>query len=158
MAYMQQRHFRQMWRRNIHVATRKMLLPLFCISTPYLSSSDCLVVTLNFYTVRMFLCAVRYFVNKKTVSCKHVSTFLLRKYEVISQLRHNYAKGPFCMARLNYNRQSNSYRSKHKSSLNWWKIKTILVKQHSENLHFTLITVKLYTLSNLHTYLTTFVD
>ena len=26
--------------------------------------------------------------------------FLPRKYEVISQLRHNYAKGPFCMTRL----------------------------------------------------------
>ena len=26
--------------------------------------------------------------------------FLLRKYDVISQLRHSYAKGPFCVARL----------------------------------------------------------
>ena len=28
--------------------------------------------------------------------------FLPRKYDVISHLRHSYAKGPFCVARLNY--------------------------------------------------------
>ena len=28
--------------------------------------------------------------------------FLPRKYDVISQLRQSYAKGPFCVARLNY--------------------------------------------------------
>ena len=28
--------------------------------------------------------------------------FLPRKYDVISQLRHSYAKGPFCVARLRY--------------------------------------------------------
>ena len=27
--------------------------------------------------------------------------FLPRKYDVITQLRHSYAKGPFCVARLN---------------------------------------------------------
>ena len=29
-----------------------------------------------------------------------VEFFLPRKYDVISQLRHSYTKGPFCMARL----------------------------------------------------------
>ena len=44
----------------------------------------------------MVLHAVRNFVNQKAFSCKHVSTL----YDVISQLRHNYAKGPFCVTWL----------------------------------------------------------
>ena len=38
-----------------------------------------------------FLHAIRNFVNQKEFSSKHMSTFLPRKYDVISQLRHSYA-------------------------------------------------------------------
>ena len=75
MAYMQQRHFQEMLRRDFHVTTRKSLLPLVCISTSYSSHIDCLVAILKFYTIPMFLHAVRNFVNMKTVPSKHVSTF-----------------------------------------------------------------------------------
>ena len=34
------------------------------------------------------------------LSSKHVSIILLRKYDIISQLCHSYAKGPFCVVRL----------------------------------------------------------
>ena len=50
----------------------------------------------------MFLHAVRNFVNKKTFSSKHVSTFLSRKYDVISQFRHSYTEATFCVTRLIY--------------------------------------------------------
>ena len=33
---------------------------------------------------------------------KQTQLFLPRKYDVISQLRHSYAKGPFCVAQLIY--------------------------------------------------------
>ena len=58
------------------------------------------MVILKFDTVPLFLHAVRYFVGQKVFSSKHLSTFLPRKYDVISQLRHSYAKGPFCVVRL----------------------------------------------------------
>ena len=102
MVYTQQLPFPQIWRRDVHVTARLCLLLLFCISTSHLSHSDCLVVILKFYTVPMFLHAVRYFVGQKVFSSKHVSTFLPGKYDVISQLRHSYAKGPFCVARLKW--------------------------------------------------------
>ena len=59
-----------------------------------------MVVILKFYTVAMFMHAVTNFVNQKAFSSKHVSTFLPWKYDVISQLLHSYAKGPFCVAQL----------------------------------------------------------
>ena len=62
-----------------YVMTRKFLPPLFCIWTSYLSHSDCLVVILKFYTILMFLHAVRIFINQKMFSSKTVSTFLPRK-------------------------------------------------------------------------------
>ena len=68
----------------------------------YISHSDCLMVTLKFYTIPMFLHAVRYFLNQKAFSSIHVSTIFPRKDDVISKLRHSYAKGPFCVARLIY--------------------------------------------------------
>ena len=100
MEYKQQRHFQQMLRRDFLVTTRKFLLPLFCISVSYLSHSDCLFVILKFYTVPMFLHTVTNLINQKAFSSKHVSPYLPRTYDVISQLHHNYCKGPFCMARL----------------------------------------------------------
>ena len=39
--------------------------------------------------------------NKRALSNKHVSIFLPRKYNVISQVRPSYAKGLFCVARIN---------------------------------------------------------
>ena len=102
MAYMQQRHFQQQWRSDVHVTIHTFLLPLFCISISYLSHSDCLVVILKFYTVPVFLKAVTNFANDTAFSSKHLSTFLPRKYDVISQLRHSYAEGPFCVARLKW--------------------------------------------------------
>ena len=75
MAHMQQGHSQQVWRHDVYVKTRKFLLLLFCIWTSYLSSSDCFVVILKFYTVLMFLHAVRKFVCPKAFSSKHVSTF-----------------------------------------------------------------------------------
>ena len=70
------------------------------VSTSYLWHIDCLVVILKFYTVPMFLHTIRNFVNQKAFSSKHMSAFLLRKYDAISQLHHSYAKGPFCVKRL----------------------------------------------------------
>ena len=61
-----------------------------------------MVLTLKFYTAPMRLDDARKVLNQTTLFSKHVSNFLPRKYDVISQLRHNYAKGPFCVARLNY--------------------------------------------------------
>ena len=95
MAYMQQRHFKQMWRRDVHVPTRTFLLPLFCISISYLSHSTCLAEILKFYTIPMFKQAVTNFVNQKAFSSKHVSTFFTakvwRRFLITSQLR----LGPF---------------------------------------------------------------
>ena len=50
----------------------------------YLSHSDCLMVILKFYTVSMFLHAVRNIVNQKAFWSKHVSIFY-RNNDVISQ-------------------------------------------------------------------------
>ena len=47
----------------------KFLLPLICIWTSYLSHSDCLVVFLSFYTVPMFIHAVRNHFQANT--CQH---------------------------------------------------------------------------------------
>ena len=89
---MQQRHFQQMWRRDVHVTTPKILLLLFWISTSYLSQSDYLVLFLNFYTVPIFSHAVRNFVNKKTVSCKQVSIFYR---ENMTSITAHLRLGPF---------------------------------------------------------------
>ena len=42
------------------------------------------------------------FLIHNALSCKHIVSifFLPRKYDAISQLRHSYAKGPFCVTRL----------------------------------------------------------
>ena len=98
---MQQDHFQQnvtSW--CLRNDTHFFLFCYFCIWTSYLSHSDCFVVILKFDSVPMFLHATRNFVNQTAFSSKHVSTFLTRKYDVISQLRHSYAKDPFCVTRL----------------------------------------------------------
>ena len=48
----------------------------------------------------MCLHDVTQFLNHKTISRKHVSIFLPRKYDVISKLCHSYAKDPFWVTRL----------------------------------------------------------
>ena len=48
-------------------------------------------------------CARRHkpFKSENTFEQTRVDFFYREKYDVISQLRHSYAKGPFCVARLN---------------------------------------------------------
>ena len=48
----------------------------------------------------MCLHGVNTFENQESVFIQICVDFLPRKYDVISQLRHGYAKGPFCVARL----------------------------------------------------------
>ena len=97
-------------RNDTHILTSVILY--INIIFRVITHSDCLVVILKLFTVPMFLHAVTNFVNQKSFSSKHVSTFLPRKYDVISQLRHSYAKSPFCVARLIYIR----YRCSEKNS------------------------------------------
>ena len=54
----------------------------------------------EFYTVPMFFHAVRNFLSQQAFSSKHVSIFFTAKIWRHSELRHSYAKGPFCVARL----------------------------------------------------------
>ena len=100
MVYMQKPHLQQVSRRGINVTIYKTLLLLFCIWMSYISLSNYLVLILTFYTVPVRLRDVTNFLNHETLQSKHVSIFLPRKYDVISQLRDSYAKGPFCVARL----------------------------------------------------------
>ena len=65
-----------------------------------MSLSNYLVLILKFYTVPVGSHDVTNFLNHETIQSKHVSNFYREKYDVISQLRHSYAKGPFCVARL----------------------------------------------------------
>ena len=58
------------------------------------------MLILKIYTVPVRLRDVTNFLNHETLQSKHVSNFFTAKYDVISQLRHSYAKGPFCVARL----------------------------------------------------------
>ena len=68
----------------------------------YMNFSDYLVhvLILTFYTVPVCLYNVKTRFKAWNISSKHVSDFLLWKYDVISQLCHSYAKGPFCMTWL----------------------------------------------------------
>ena len=90
----------QVSRRDIYVTTGKILLQLFSIWASYVSLSNYILLILTFYTVPVRLHDVNNVVNQNALSSKHVSIFLPRKYDVISQLRHSYAKGPFCVTRL----------------------------------------------------------
>ena len=73
---------------------------LFCIWTSYVTHSDYLVPILTFYNVPVPLYDVKNFFKKTALLSKHVSIFLLQKYDIIFQLRHSYAKYPFCETRL----------------------------------------------------------
>ena len=75
IAYMQRRHFQQMWRRDVHVKTRKVLLLLFCLWRLYITHSDCLVVILKFYIIAMFLHAVRNFKPESIFKQTRVNIF-----------------------------------------------------------------------------------
>ena len=75
-------------------------LRLFCIWISYVSLSDYKVLIQKFYTTLVCLHGVTNCLNKTRISSKHVSIFLPRNYDVISQLCHSYTNGPFCVARL----------------------------------------------------------
>ena len=104
--YTQQRHFQQMWHRDVQITTCRFSLLLFCMSSSYLSHSDCLVVILKFYTVPMFLQAVRNSRHQKLCKLEsifkqtRVNFFYRKNMMSFSQLCHNYAKGPFCVTWL----------------------------------------------------------
>ena len=89
--YIQQHHFQQMWRHNVHVMTRKFLHPLFCISTSYLSHSDCQVVILKSHCSDVFahhqkLCKPEH-IFKQTL----VNFFYCENMRSVLILRHSYA-------------------------------------------------------------------
>ena len=97
---MQQRHLQQLIHRGIYVTTCKIALLLFCIWTSNISLSVYKMLILKSYTVPVRLYDVTNFLNQKTFSSKHVSSFLQRKYDVISRLRHSSAKDHFCVTPL----------------------------------------------------------
>ena len=76
---------------------------VICIWISNVSLSAYKIVILKSYTVPVRLHEVTNFLNQKAFSSKHVSIFLPRKYDVISQLRHSYVKDPLCVTRLMYN-------------------------------------------------------
>ena len=67
------------------------LVLLFCRRTSYLSHIDCFVVILKFYTVQVFLHAVRNFVNQKHFQANMCQLFFIvkiwRHFSITSQLR-----------------------------------------------------------------------
>ena len=87
----------------------KISLKLFCIWTSYVSHSGYLVLILEFYAVTRVrtvrLHDVNSFFNHVTHSSKHFTCriCLPRKYDIISQFCHSYAKGPICVTRLKFN-------------------------------------------------------
>ena len=86
-----------MSRRDIYVTTCKIVLLLSCIFSSYVWLRDYLVLILKFYTVPVRLHDIKSFLNEKALSSKQLwQFFLMLRYNVISQLRHSYAKGPFC--------------------------------------------------------------
>ena len=59
-----------------------------------------MMLILKFYSVLVCLHDVINIINQISLSCKHVDYFLPRKYDVISQLCHSYAKDPLCVSLL----------------------------------------------------------
>ena len=82
------------------------LLYFYCIQRRcrYTCTSLCFscvtVCILTLYTLRVCLHGVNIFVNNGSVFIQTRVDFLPRIYDVISQLRHTFAKGSFCVARL----------------------------------------------------------
>ena len=74
----------------------------------------------------MCLHDVKNFLNNKTLSSKR-DDFLSRKYDVICQLCHSYAKGPFCVTKAHkFNTGINlseciSNTKQHELNINSWR-------------------------------------
>ena len=100
IVYMHKPHLQQVSGRGIYVTICKILLLLFCIWISYIALSKCLVLILKFNTVPVRLRDVTNFLTTKHFNANTCRNFLQRKYDVISQLRHSYAKGPFCVVRF----------------------------------------------------------
>ena len=64
------------------------------------SLGDYSVPILKFYTVPVRLYDAINFLSQKALLNRHLSFFLPRKDDVISQLRHSYTKDPLCVMRL----------------------------------------------------------
>ena len=90
---MQRCHLQQLSCCENYVTTWKILLLLFCILTSYVTHNDYLVLILKFYTVPVPLHDVKIILSKRALSIKNVSIFFTAKHDVISKLRHSYAKG-----------------------------------------------------------------
>ena len=60
------------------------------------------MVILKFYTVPMFFACCQKLYKQENSFKQTPVNFFFAKYDVISQLRHSYAKGPFCVAQLIY--------------------------------------------------------
>ena len=67
--------------------------------TSYVSQSDYKMLIFKFHTIMVRLNDVKN-LTRDYFQADMCIIFLPRKYDVISQLRHNYATDPFCMTRL----------------------------------------------------------
>ena len=86
MAYMQQSHFQQIGRRDVHVTTRKFLyMNIIYIAQWLFGSNPEILHCSDVFANRQKLCYLDS-IFKQT----HVN-FLPRKYDVIPQLRNSYA-------------------------------------------------------------------
>ena len=89
---MQQCHLQQLSRLDIYITLCKILHCYFVYETSYVTHSDYLVLIWKFYTV---LLTLNFFKQENSFKQTRVDFFLPRKYDVNSQLRHSYVKGPF---------------------------------------------------------------
>ena len=81
---------------------------IICI---YISFRNYLMLLLKFYTVPVRLHDTKNVVNQNILFNQTRVEFLPRKYDVISQLRHSYTKGSFCVTRLIYSYNLWQFRS-----------------------------------------------
>ena len=73
---------------------------------------EVLILILEIYIIPERLQDVTSFFNNKTISRQKLVDCLPRKYNVIFQLRHSYAKGPFCVTRLISNAENEFVKGK----------------------------------------------
>ena len=97
MAYMQRRHLQQMWRRDVHVTLLILYINITFIAQWLSGGNSEMLHGSNVCARRHKLCKPGS-IFKQT----RVNFFLPRKYDVISQLRHSYAKGPFLRGAAQY--------------------------------------------------------
>ena len=94
---MQQRHFQQMWCWDVHVTIRKLMYMTIIYVAPWLIVGNSEIL----HCSGVFACRHQLFKPERVFKQTRVN-ILPRKYYVISQLRHSYAKDPFCVAWLIY--------------------------------------------------------